>query len=199
MHPQVVGQTFVYQCGGAQDPFQLVLRNGPGEIALWLPPRFGRPYLVLGQRRAASGARYEGDGVLVWTHGATAIVEVDDQSFGECVLDRQASIWERAKLDGIDFRGTGNEPGWTLEIRDGRQIRLLYDYGQHQIEAPCPMPAEDRVARRSVYSTWVDDRPLKVILSAGPCHDTMDDQVYATRVRIDWEGRTFEGCGRPLH
>ena len=31
--------------------------TGPGEIALWLPARFGSRYLVLGQVRAASGAK----------------------------------------------------------------------------------------------------------------------------------------------
>ena len=41
--------------------------------------------------------------------------------------NRRAAIWAQAKLDGVDFRATGNEPGWKLEITEGRQIRCIHD------------------------------------------------------------------------
>ncbi len=37
----------------------------------------------------------------------------------DCTYDRRASIWEHAKLSGVDFRAVGNEPGWVLEVREG--------------------------------------------------------------------------------
>jgi membrane-bound inhibitor of C-type lysozyme len=51
-----------------------------------LPARFGRSDLVLGQVRAASGAKYEGDGVVVWTKGDEALLEVDGATYPGCRL-----------------------------------------------------------------------------------------------------------------
>ena len=86
MAPQQTGRTTVYACEGASgETFSITTRTGPGELAVWLPERFGSRYLVLGQARAASGAKYEGDGVVVWTKGATeALVEIDGVTFTGC-------------------------------------------------------------------------------------------------------------------
>ena len=86
MAPQPTGRTLVYSCDG--DAFAFRIRTGPGEIALWLPARFGSRYLVLGQVRAASGARYQDGDVTVWTNGDEALLEVDGETFTGCQLQR---------------------------------------------------------------------------------------------------------------
>ena len=86
MAPQPTGRTLVYSCDG--DAFAFRIRTGPGEIALWLPARFGSRYLVLGQVRAASGARYQDGDVTVWTNGDEALLEVDGETFDGCRLQR---------------------------------------------------------------------------------------------------------------
>ncbi len=83
MAPQETGRTFVYACDPA---VTFRVRTGPGEIALWLPERFGGRYLVLGQVRAASGAKYQDGPVTVWTKGDQATLEVDGETFPECRL-----------------------------------------------------------------------------------------------------------------
>lgn len=72
--------------------------------------------------RSASGARNEAEDVLVWTEGTVALLEVGGADYSDCVLDRRASVWEEAKLRGIAFRATGNEPGWHLEIMPGESF-----------------------------------------------------------------------------
>jgi len=72
MEPQPVSsgaaRTFVYDCTAPNgETFRVTARTGPGELAVWLPERFGRSDLVLGQVRAASGANDEGAGVVVRT------------------------------------------------------------------------------------------------------------------------------------
>jgi membrane-bound inhibitor of C-type lysozyme len=89
MEPQPVSsggaRTFVWDCTAPDgETFSVTARTGPGELAVWLPPRFGRSDLVLGQVRAASGAKYEGDGVVVWTQGDEALVEVDGATYPGC-------------------------------------------------------------------------------------------------------------------
>lgn len=68
------------------DPFVFTVRYGDEEATVDLPPRFSRPTLVLPQVRAASGARFVGDGVLFWTHGEHIRLDVDGLSFGPCAF-----------------------------------------------------------------------------------------------------------------
>ena len=89
MAPQPTGRTLTYACDADGDPFEFTVRTGPGEIALWLPERFegreGGTYRVLGQVRAASGARYEDGPVAVWTHGLDeARLDIDGRTFDAC-------------------------------------------------------------------------------------------------------------------
>ncbi|WP_412060707.1 YbaY family lipoprotein [Rubrivirga sp. IMCC45206] len=86
MAPQPTGQTLVYGC--ADGAFTVRVRTGPGELAVWLPERFASRYLVLGQVRAASGAKYQDGAVTVWTEGDEATLEVDGETFPDCRRQR---------------------------------------------------------------------------------------------------------------
>ena len=35
-------------------------------------------------------------------------------------------VWHKAKLRGVAFRAIGQEPGWLLEITNGKEIVLVY-------------------------------------------------------------------------
>ena len=71
-----VGKTLVFDCQG----FELVVRTGPGEVVLYLPGR----YAVLPQVRAASGVKYEGEGLLLWMKGDEALFEMDGARYTGC-------------------------------------------------------------------------------------------------------------------
>lgn len=87
MIPQQTVKNYVFSCSPTDsESFTFKTRTGPGELALWLPERFDNRYLVLGQVRAASGARYEGDGVTVWNKGSNALLIVNDEMFMDCEL-----------------------------------------------------------------------------------------------------------------
>ena len=92
MQLTAVGKTQVFDCQG----FELVVRTGHGEVALYLPDR----YAVLPQVRAASGVKYEGQGLLLWMKGDEALFEVDGVYYTGCVLDvvnikLQSESWRR--------------------------------------------------------------------------------------------------------
>ena len=198
MLPQRVGLTTVYHCGEEGARFEIVTRTGPGEIALWLPPQFGRPYLVLGQTRATSGARYEGDGVLLWAKDTEAWLEVGGADQGRCRADPRRSTWEHAKLSGVDFRAVGHQPGWTLEIRKGRQLRFSYG-DQSEVTTTCPAPVSDNSLRQTIYEATDGEHLLTVLLEGAPCRDRLSGEQFSTRVEVTLDRRTFQGCGRPLH
>ena len=191
--------TTVYDCQSNAGEFAFTTRTGPGELAVWLPNRFGRPYLVLGQVEAASGARYEGDGVVVWSKGSEAMLEVDGETIRACAENRYASVWEHAKLSGVDFRGVGNEPGWVLEMRHGDKTRFEYDYGQSEITVFTPKPRIDLANRASVWEMQSDAGDFVVTIDGTRCDDTMSDHSYESRVTVKLGDRVFPGCGRALH
>lgn len=195
MPAQQPGQTAVFDCESNTGGIRVVTRTGPGELAVWLPESPGLRYLVLGQVRAASGAKYEGDGVVVWTKGDEAQLSVDGSTWQRCALNRRESIWEHAKLSGVDFRAVGNEPGWHMEIRNGDRINFVYDYGDRELEVPAPEPQVDADRRRSEYFTGT----LYVLIAGEPCNDTMSGEAFESRVTLRLDGREFHGCGRALH
>jgi uncharacterized membrane protein len=199
VEPTLPAVTVVYDCQSNAGEFSFTTRTGPGELSVWLPPRFERPYLALGQVRAASGARYEGNGVAVWSKGNEALLEVDGESIRGCAENRYASIWEHAKLSGIDFRGVGNEPGWVLELRHADNIRFEYDYGQSEVSAPAPEPRINMRNRASVWATQSDAGELVVTIEGTSCNDTMSDHTFESRVTVRLGDREFHGCGRALH
>jgi uncharacterized membrane protein len=38
-----------------------------------------------------------------------------------------------------------------------------------------------------------------VLLKGETCQDSMADESYETRVRVDLDGRVYQGCGKALH
>lgn len=199
MIPQQPGQTSVFDCSSNAGPFSFTTRNGPGEIALWLPPALNKPYLVLGQIRSPAGARYMGDGVMLWDQGDEAVLEVDGARFEDCSLNRRKTIWEHARLSGVDFRGTGNEPGWYVEIRDAQSIRFVYDYGQQEVNTSVPELEVDDEQRRATYSVATDEDRIEVTIIGEPCNDSMSGESFESRVTVLLDDRTYHGCGRALH
>lgn len=191
--------TAVFECEANGENFTFTVTTIDDRLALWLPLSFERPYLAMKQTPAASGSRYESDGVVVWLHGEEAMLEVDVKRFSACRRDPKASIWEHAKLGGADFRATGNEPGWVLEIRERTIIDLSYDYGASQIHAEASEPVEDSQSMLTTWEASVDGQPLKLEISAIACTDTMSGDQFESTVVIYLGDRKLSGCGRPLH
>lgn len=112
-----------------------------------------------------------------------------------CCNDRQRAVWEHAKLDGVDFRGVGNEPPWVLEMRELSRIVLMTDYGANRIERPLPKPISDNTRK---MTRW-DAGDLQVEITAESCRDSMSGESSSSRVLVYWQGKVLKGCGRPLH
>jgi putative lipoprotein len=207
--PGWVNPTSVYACsdpdGGSFRLVTTALNMKPGELALWLPPRFERPYEVLIEVEGFAGVQYSAEGVLFSLKDGTAALSVGGRTFEDCRQDRQASVWEHAKLSGVDFRAVGNEPGWHLEIRDdlearaGKRIRFVYDYGQQDAVLQAPEPTVDQEARRTVYTGVNGDLSIVVEILGEACQDSMSGEQFETTVTVQFQGTTYQGCGRALH
>lgn len=192
--------TFVYECDDRGESLRVITRVGPGEIALWLPVQWGGGYFVLGQVRAASGSRYEGDGLMLWVKGEEAMVEAAGELHAGCRLDVPQSIWEHARLSGVLFRGVGNEPGWSIEIRN-RRMDLVLDYGDRLLSVDLDAvnasgPSASGGSRE--IRAFSGDEAVLVEITAGACNDTMSGELFTAAVVAHVGTRLFHGCGRWL-
>jgi uncharacterized membrane protein len=180
--------TFVYDCNG----YDFVARLGPGEMAIWLPD----DYVVLSQVRSASGTLYEEGDISFWSRGDEAMLTVAGQSYLNCQLQPERVPWEDARRRGVDFRATGNEPGWHLEIQNGRQLLFVSDYGMKRDLAKNPVATDKDDVR--VYTGNAGGREMQVEILEQACVDTMSDQQFPYRTVVTFNNVHYEGCGQYL-
>jgi putative lipoprotein len=114
--------------------------------------------------------------------------------------DRQPSPpvdpWQRARERGIDFRALGQEPGWYLEVDYQGSLRLVYDYGEHEVSAPVPSPAAG--SGTASLDVMTEAGRLVVRIDDRACSDVMSGQRFPQTVTVELAGRRLEGCGRAL-
>lgn len=181
-------QTFVFMCPDGSD---YVVRATGSEAWVFRPGSGLRLKAVA----SAGQSRYANDQVRLAIDGENGLLSEPGKTAQSCRNDRQRAVWERAKLDGVDFRAVGNEPPWVLEIREQSRLVLITDYGANRIERSLPQPINDTTNK----TTRWDAGDLQIEVSAGACAETMSGEKSESRVVVRWQGRVLSGCGRPLH
>ena len=186
-------ETYVFEC---QADVSIVARIEPEKAWLFIPGTTLRLPLV---RSTPDARQYASDSDALSISGDKASITTSTGSWSGCINNRARAIWEHAKLNGVDFRATGNEPGWYLEISGGSGILLVTDYGQarHHFKSASVEP----VAQHSTTTYTADNRDhrLKVIVSADNCRDSMSGESFPAKVSVFLDGRHLVGCGRALH
>lgn len=186
--------TYFFQCEG----LEFTARHDPKGIYLFLPGRT----LLLPETPSASGAKYSDGKVLFWNKGEEALLEVDGTTHKECRNNRGRAVWEDAKLNGVDFRAVGNEPGWYLEIYDKgtpEKIDFISDYGQVYYTFPSVQRETQQSPPRTRYVARIGGHQLEATLEPGPCRDDMSGETFETKVSLKLNSRIYQGCGKPLH
>lgn len=185
--------TVAYDC---EDGSYVVaqFRQATDDVWLFLPSKT----VLLPHVPAASGARYSDGTYTIWSKGREARVGREDGGSVSCVENRRRSIIEDAKLRGVDYWGTGNEPGWTLEIGPESTV-LITNYGQERHELVTPAPLEDRENRRTTYRGTAGGQEIVITIVGRACNDDMSGESFETTVEVELDGRKLRGCGLPLH
>ncbi len=153
--------------------------------------------VLLPQEQSASGGKYSNGDVTFWSKGSEAMLTVAGEQ-DHCLENRPASVVEDAKLRGVDFRATGNEPGWTLEIT-GTDIVLVTNYGQDRFEYQAANHATGEDGRTVTYASSDPAVPVTTTITGETCADDMSGQRYETRVEITVGEKAYRGCGQGLH
>jgi putative lipoprotein len=184
-------RTFVYECS---NDVEYVVRTA-GDTS-WV--YFDQQVLRLPVTPAATGVRYSDGRNTFWTKGEEGLLEVEGRAYGGCRNNVRRAIWEHAARQGIEFRAVGQEPGWLLEIDDGKQIMMLADYGEKRIVTPAPVPEFDQKTGRKSYRVQTQDHRLTIVITNEPCADVMSGERYPATVVVTLDGREYRGCGRAL-
>jgi uncharacterized membrane protein len=116
----------------------------------------------------------------------------------QCIENRARSILEDAKLRGVDYWATGNEPGWILEI-DSDEIRFTTAYGTTLHSFPFRGHKVIEGTRKVIYSSENPNHSISVELDGYPCTDSMSGKVYETSANVILDSTLYPGCGRGLH
>jgi putative lipoprotein len=185
-------RTFVYEC---RDDYSFVARMQNSKVWLFLPGKT----IALSQVPSASGAKYAGDNVIFWSKGNEAMLETGASKHTGCQNNPAKAIWEHAKLNGVDFRATGNEPGWYLEISNQRDILLVTDYGQTSFSFRSATLKSEPHAESATYHARNNGDSVEIVIIARPCRDTMSGEAFSSTVSVTVNDKRLAGCGRPLH
>jgi putative lipoprotein len=145
---------------------------------------------------AASGVHYAAGAVSVWNKGREATLEVDGR-VSRCVENRPRSIAEDARARGVEFRATGNEPGWMFELLPDRLV-FVDAYGARRITTPRPARQSGSPSGGDVYLAVTESHRLTLRIRPTPCVDTMSGDRHGSTVEVELDGTRYRGCGDAL-
>lgn len=101
--------------------------------------------------------------------------------------------WSKKGKEGVAFFAVGNEPFWNLEIRQNEQLAF------HLAEWAKPLQFTGALLTTNgdslVYSARTDSATLTATIYNRFCSDGMSDYFYTHTVRVNYNGKTFTGCG----
>jgi heat shock protein HslJ/uncharacterized membrane protein/membrane-bound inhibitor of C-type lysozyme len=163
-----------------------------GDAALEL----SRDVLRLTPAPAASGARYSDGRVSVWNKGGEALLELGGFTY-RCTESRAGSIRADARLRGVDFRATGNEPGWVLEVLRDR-IVFMGSNGTERVTVPRLPPQIDFVSGETLYLAETDVHRVRILIRERECVDSMSGDRSEASVSVEIDERAYRGCGYTL-
>jgi uncharacterized membrane protein len=185
-------EAYGYDCEG----LYVVAHFKPGSDGLWL--FLPSETLLVPHIPSGSGAKYSNGTVTFWSKGETALLDTGTGMNLQCTEDRRRSLVEDAKLRGMDFRGTGNEPPWVLEI-GSEELVLFTGYDRLMYRFPNRGHADDPQEPATVWRSSQDGHTVEIILSGQECLDSMSDDRFETRVQVTLDQTVWHGCGQALH
>lgn len=116
--------------------------------------------------------------------------------------DNTVEVDELPQMTHIDFKATGNEPSWVLEIDFDKRMRFKSLNHPEEIIAPVPKPdiAQDVPVER--YRTLTEMGELIVSIVPDNCMDNMSGEKFPFSVTVsaklsnEHDYAEFKGCGR---
>jgi uncharacterized membrane protein len=147
---------------------------------------------------AASGIRYSSGAASLWVSGPEALLESRGSTLTSCRSDTESEPWRAARARMVSFRAIGQEPGWHLELTEGTSAVFVSDYGQTSWSGRPERPDIDPSHSTIRWLVKAGGDSLEVVATDTPCFDVMSGEPYEASVRILFQSREYDGCGRFL-
>jgi len=112
------------------------------------------------------------------------------------VLAGSNPVWEKKMQEGVDFAGIGHDPLWNLDIRYGKSLSFRLGDGTTSVTAAYVKPVVTRDS--TVYRMKGDTVAWRVVLFPLFCTDGVSSNLYPFRVRVQYKGVLYKGCGVQL-
>jgi membrane-bound inhibitor of C-type lysozyme len=184
-------KAYVYECNN----FSFIAKFDAEKVWLFLLDKT----ISLEKQVSASGTLYSDGNLVFWGKGEQARLEIDQTIYTDCKNNPARAVWETAKLHGVDFRATGNEPGWILEIKEYGKTIFITGYGQRKYTFKTSHSVVDYVAKRTIYKSQSNEHTLEIFLESKSCFDSMSGEEFETTVFVGMDGLGYHGCGKALH
>jgi uncharacterized membrane protein len=173
------GTTFSFRACGAPESALATVTEGRDEVgAVWaaLHPAPGRAvYVEIRGKESADGKSVSVEDVL------------------RAHVDGEGSGCDRPVFDG-DFFASGNEPGWSVEIRPSG---ILYRSAAEPKGLSFPYSALRTGSGTIEYAARIDKpkvRTLAVEIEPGRCVDSMSGEIRGFVARVEFDGVKLQGC-----
>lgn len=192
IHEPVPAQTWAWEC---ERNFAFVAREEGNAIWLFLPGHA----IQLPRVDDSSGASYRNTEVRFQHKNGQARLELPDDHYEHCQNNTRRAAREHAKLNGVDFRATGNTPDWILEITLDSDMQLVTGSNDttHLFKTPQPLIIESE--RKTLYSAQNKTHQIIVELVGTPCRDARTGDTSEVTVNISIDDQQLQGCGGALH
>lgn len=161
---------------------------------------------ALADHRTTAQALGVGAGAEAWTSVAVRCRGAAWTTLGGTLLltdsDRALAPWDGVffELERVDpppllFQASGFEPGWRVEIRRGRWIHAIWDYGEQEAWTPVPVPEVDAQTGRITYRAQTERTTLELRIDPTSCTAGGSGLPLPTTVTLRVAGQDLQGCG----
>ena len=196
-HARPADSLFVFECDQAR--FGTWYMPGKDRMEFYTPDTS----YALRRAVSASGARYvnEAEQIEFWNKGDKAMISIKARKFTNCTTDAREISWFRARLQGVDFRAVGQEPGWMVEIREQQHTgELLLDYGTRQLQLRNVERVEKgRPPDTVLFKAHTDSARVSIRAVREECRDPMNGNRSSYTATVTIQGKAYRGCGRFLN
>lgn len=191
--PEGVLRAYVWDC---EDGSKLRMKNLFRENAITIEMHEGPRRLS--REAVASGAKYSDGSLSLWTKGGFAIVERAGSKPVSCRELRAESLVADARERGVRLRGTGNEPGWLVEIGPGAQLLYAGNFGEDRRVFDDATERAGEQADARVFAAGTDPDRVVVTVTRQACKDDMSGEMFDYRMDLEAGGRSLRGCATSI-
>lgn len=124
------------------------------------------------------------------SHRISLVRALGGHWMAEELARKRPNLTEAANLR---IRATGNEPGWLVDISEGR-MQVTTDYGQTYRTFPVPEPERDTGLKTVQYRLTTATTILTLELRQITCQDTMSGDLFPLQATLKIDGQTLPGC-----